>query len=319
MKNFVDGTSPGLTISDLAERTGVPHATLRTWESRYGAPRPRRLAGGHRRYVEEDVALVEEVLRHKAAGLSLQAAISRAGASRAEPEPSVFAGLRRRHPDLVPQILSKRTLLALTRAIEDECCARAEYPVLFASFQRGRFYRASRSRYTELARTAERVVVFADFPDPGTGSDKGSGNGSGRSEAGDPGTANGGTANGGTPTLVRVPENAPLQREWLLVCDAPDYPACVTGWELPGQDGIPDAERRFETLWTVEPDAVRDASRICAGLVETFLPAADLALGDRLTGTPAPASPDLRRAQSLFNRMVGYLDVAGPERTSPPG
>jgi hypothetical protein len=75
--------------------------------------------------------------------MNLQAAIGQATATAAGSEPSVFAGLRRRHPELVPQVLRKVTLLALTRAIEDECCARAERPVLFASFQREPFFRQS--------------------------------------------------------------------------------------------------------------------------------------------------------------------------------
>ncbi len=69
----VPSTTPPatLTISDLARRTGVPQATLRSWESRYGFPRPVRLAGGHRRYAEQDVSAVDEVLRHRRSGLSL--------------------------------------------------------------------------------------------------------------------------------------------------------------------------------------------------------------------------------------------------------
>jgi len=277
----------GLTISELAERTGVPQATLRTWESRHGSPRPCRLPGGHRRYGEQDVALVEEVLRLRASGLSLQSAIARASAANAagaRHEPSVFAGLRRHHPQLAPYVLSKRSLLALTRAIEDECCARAERPILFASFQRERYYQNSRARWEDLTGTAEQVVLFADF---------------GESPAAER-----------SPALIPVPKDAPLSREWLLVCDAPDYPACVTGWELPGQDQLPDRSRRFETLWTVDPVAVRDAARICAGLAQAFRPTVDLAFGDRWAGVPPQASPDLRQAVSLFNRMVGYLDTA---------
>ncbi len=274
---------PGLTIGDLAGRTGMPPATLRTWESRYGAPRPRRLPGGHRRYREEDVALVEQVLRHRSMGLSLETAIARATVVGAEPEPSVFAGLRRRHPDLTPQTLSKRTLLGLTRAVEDECCARAERPILFASFQRTGFYTAAQTRWRDLARTAERVVVFADFAEQ--------------------------PPDEAVLTKVPVPDNAPLCREWLLVCDAPDYPACVAGWELPGQGSVPDALRRFETVWTVDPLAVRNAARICAGLVASFTLSTDTTLGERLAGTAPQSSPDLHRAMGLFNRVVGYIDT----------
>ena len=124
----------GLSIGELANRTDVRAATLRSWEGRYGFPVPRRLTGGHRRYEMGDIALIQDVLRLRASGMSLAAAISQVTTLPTQAEPSVFA-LRRRHPSLAPQVLRKATLLALTRAIEDECCARAEYAVLFASFQ----------------------------------------------------------------------------------------------------------------------------------------------------------------------------------------
>lgn len=275
----------GLSISELAGRTGVPPATLRSWEARYGFPRPHRLAGGHRRYDERDVGLVEEIGRQRAAGLSLATAIDRAGARSDDVEPSIFAGLRRRHTDLVPHVVRKATLLALTRAIEDECCARADQPVLFAAFQRRRFYHRSAARWAELARTARAVVVFADFADP--------------------------PAADASPLRVPVPADAPLRREWVLVCEAADYPACVAGWEHPGQERLRDADRRFETVWTVDPRAVRDAARICDQLTRAFAPDVRRNWGDLLAGTPAPASADLRRAAGLLNRMVGYLEATG--------
>ena len=271
----------GLSISELAARTGVPAATLRSWEARYGFPRPQRLAGGHRRYAEDDVALVAEILRHRASGLNLPMAIDRAGARVHDVAPSLFAGLRRRSPELVPQVLRKATLLALSRAIEDECCARAERPVLFASFQRERFYRQSKARWVELARTARVAVVFADFPEPPNDTPP--------------------------PVELPLPGTAPLLREWAIVCDAPDYPACLSAWELPGQDRA-DSERRFETLWTVDPGIVRSAARICAELTRASAPYLGSILADALSGTPSPASADARRATGLLSRMIGYLD-----------
>jgi len=274
----------GLAIGDLAEQTGVPAATLRSWETRYGFPRPRRLEGGHRRYDRGDIALVAEVLRQRAAGLSLEAAIGLANSRGAEGDSSVFAGLRRRQPDLLPQVVRKSTLLALTRAMEDEYCARAERAVLFASFQRQRFYRRSRERWTELARTALVTTVFADFTGPP-----------------EPGAA---------LIEVPVPAGAPLRREWTLVCEAPDYPACLTAWEFPGQGNVADADRRFEALWTLSPPAVRDAATICARLAERFSPG--LQLVDRLPPEPPPpASADLQHATGLLGRMISYLDAAG--------
>jgi MerR family transcriptional regulator, light-induced transcriptional regulator len=272
----------GLSIGELARRTGVPVATLRSWEDRYGFPRPQRLAGGHRRYQDSDAELIGETLRLRASGISLQAAIGQAAARAAEADASVFAGLRRRHPGLVPQDLSKATLLALTRAIEDEFCARGEPAALFAGFQQERFYRQSQPRWEELTRTARVVVVFADF--------------------------RGSSGPGASPLIVRIPADAPLRREWFLVCAAESYSAFVSGWEFPGQEDTPDAGRRFEVLWSVDPAPARDAALICAQLAAVLSPGLDRVLGDVASWPAAPASADLQRATGLFNRMASYLD-----------
>jgi DICT domain-containing protein/predicted DNA-binding transcriptional regulator AlpA len=272
-----------LTISALAERTGVPPATLRSWESRYGFPRPIRLGGGHRRYAEPDVAAVLEVLRHKGSGLGLEAAVRRATAESRQSR-SIYAELRRQHPELTPRVLSKASLVALSHAIEDECAARAEQPLLFGGFQRQSFLRESYARWVELARTARAAVVFADFP-----------------------TAV--ATRPGAPIEVALPREAPLNREWLIVCDAPDLPACMAAVERPGQDGGPDSHRRFEMVWTVDPRAVRYASRVAAATADEYRPGwrtSGLAL---LDDEPPGASADLRRASDLMNRMIGYLDA----------
>ncbi len=277
----MSGPQEGLSIGELAQRTGVPAATLRSWDDRHGFPRPLRLAGGHRRYQDGDVALIGEVLGLRASGMSLQAAIGQAVARELDTEPSVFAGLRRRHPGLAPQELSKATVLALTRAIEDECCAQAGRAALFAGFQQERFYRNSQERWEELARTARAVVVFADF--------------------------GGSSVPDASPARVHLPAGAPLRREWFLVCAARDYPAFVSGWEFPGQKGIPDAGRRFEVVWSVDPPVVQDAAMICARLARSLSPGLE-GLEDDLPSGSAPASADLHRAMGLLSRMTGYLD-----------
>jgi DICT domain-containing protein len=285
----------GLAIGELARRTDVPAATLRSWEWRYGFPRPQRLAGGHRRYDVSDIDLIQDVLRMRASGMSLQAAIEHAVSRSAEADPSVFAGLRRRHPELVPQVLRKSTLLALSRAVEDECCARAEHPVIFASFQRERFYRQSQERWHEMARTARVVVAFGDF---------------GEAAADAPDLAAASPSKATVPLKVTVPADAPMRREWALVCETPDYPACVAGWEFPGQKDLTDADRRFEVLWTVDPQVVRDAAAICARLAESFSPGLGRRLGVLPSDPPPPPSADLQRAVSLLNRMTGYIERA---------
>jgi len=291
----VTESQDGLSIGELARRTEVPAATLRSWEDRYGFPRPHRLAGGHRRYDHGDIGLIEAVVRLRAAGMSLHAAIGQATAAAGQPEPSVFAGLRRRHAGLVPQVLRKATLQALTRAIEDECCARAERPVLFAAFQQQRFFLQSQRRWNELARTARVVVVFADFGEPAAGNRP---------------------LRGPAPVKVPLPADAPARREWTLVCDSPDYPACVAGWEFPGQPQAADASRRFEVIWSVDPQVVRDAAAICAQLARSARPGLGPLLDALPSEPPAPASADLRRATGLLTRMTSYLEKAGYETSS---
>ena len=154
------------SISDLAERTGLSAATLRTWETRHGFPEPVRRPGGHRRYTEHHVSQVRQVLEHRARGLTLEAAIAATTREAAATDHSVFAGVRRRHPALVTRTLRKSTLLALTHAMEDECCARSREPLLVAGFQDERFLRQAEARWRELSRTAHAAVVFAALTAP---------------------------------------------------------------------------------------------------------------------------------------------------------
>jgi MerR family transcriptional regulator, light-induced transcriptional regulator len=275
----------------VAGPAGIPVAGLRNWEQRYGLPRPQRSAGGQRRYTEADCDLLTEVLRHRAAGLSLSAAMAQAttsaqGGGGGGAEPSIFAGLCRQHPSLRVHLLNKTVLLAMTQAIEDECGARAQRPVLLGSFQRQRFYQASAPRWADLARAAEQTVVFADFA---------------RSRL-----------RPGRVAEVAVADDAPLRREWTLICDAPDTPACVAAWEQPGQDHLRDRDRMFEAVWSVDPQVVRSAARIGTGLATAALPELAQRLAGHLTTEAAPSSADLRRASGLIERTLDYLARAWP-------
>ena len=49
---------PVYNIKAVAEATGLPAATLRAWERRYGALAPSRTEGGYRLYSERDIALL---------------------------------------------------------------------------------------------------------------------------------------------------------------------------------------------------------------------------------------------------------------------
>ncbi|WP_183099969.1 DICT sensory domain-containing protein [Nocardioides pelophilus] len=276
----VDGD---LTIGDLARRTDLSPAVLRMWESRHGFPVPRRLASGHRRYTEGDVDLVRQVLRRKDAGVRLEVAIAEAAATRTPGTGSIFAELRRRHPTLAVHRLRKSTLIALSWAIEDECCAVADRPVLFGAFQRADFYDPSAPRWRELSRVARSAIVFAEDWEASTADERG-------------------------PVRVTLDADAPMLREWAVVCDALDSTACLTAWELPGQADVPDRQRTFEAIWTVDPVAVRDAARVAAGVAaEAGIAAAPGLLYD-LADSPAPRATSPAGVTALFNRVVAYVD-----------
>lgn len=280
-----DAATSGLTISDLAERTGLAPATLRAWESRHGFPAPDRLPGRHRRYNAGHVALVREVLRRREGGMTLEAAIAAVSATDDQPDQSVFSGLRRAHPHLPVSTLSKRTLLALSHAVEEECLARADRPLMFGSFQHQRYYERARTRWADLARTARATVVLADFGGPQEPS--------------------------GSPLLVHVPESAPLRREWAIICDSPRYPACFTAWELPGQSLVPDQDRLFESLWTLDPAEVRTAARLAGALATEYAPEHRDLLPQADPSAPASGSSDLAAATSLFSRVLAHVDRLG--------
>jgi DNA-binding transcriptional MerR regulator len=280
----VSTSEPSLTIGDVARRTGVSVSALRMWEIRYGFPTPVRLTSGHRRYDEAQVETVLEVVRRRDSGVRLEVAIEQAVRSAtalpAPTNPSVYAELRRLHPWLHPQRLRKSTLIALSWAIEDEFCSRALGAHLFAAFQHARYWEPARDRWAELARSARSAHVLASFD----------------------------TRSGGTPVEVPLAPDSAMRQEWVVLCDAPGLAAGLSAWEVPGQRGVPERQRIFECVWTVDPVAVRDGARVCARLVADAGLDPDHELEMALVAPVPDTKADLAYVTSVFNRVVAYVD-----------
>jgi MerR family transcriptional regulator, light-induced transcriptional regulator len=269
-----------ITTAQLAERTGVPAGTLRIWEARHGFPAPIRLPSGHRRYPENEVERVRAVVRGRDQGLSLAAAIARASGERARVT-SIFAGLRDRRPDLQPMRMTKPALLALSRAIEDEQLAHGRAAALIGSFQTERFYRQSERRWHELARTAEIAVVLAEF-----------------AAARNPPRA---------PHEVPIGRDHPLVREWAIVASGDGVSACLAAWERPGVADVADPRRRFEVLWSPEPEVVQVAIAVTADLVAPLAPGVGARLAAIVERSAPVSTPELRAASRQAQRIVAYL------------
>jgi DNA-binding transcriptional MerR regulator len=92
----------GLTLKAVSRRTGIPAATLRTWEHRYGFMRPRRSPAGHRLYGEEEIARIERVKdlvgQGVRIGAAMQAVIEEAAA--ADPADQHRAGDTSKHAEV---------------------------------------------------------------------------------------------------------------------------------------------------------------------------------------------------------------------------
>ena len=274
----------GLAIKDVAARTGIAAGTIRMWEQRYGFPVPERTSAGYRVYSEDDVESLRRVLAYRERGLSVPAAVDRARSSElATDRPSLFGVLAAGESPPAAQVLTKRTLIAVSRAIEEETISRAAAPVVIAAFQNERNYRAVEHRYRAMARTADAVLVFADFDRLGGGGD--------------------------APVELPLEEHDGLGNEWAVVVDAPGYAACLLGWERPQAQPVPDAERTFEAIWTLDPRVVRRAAQVAASLARR----ADPMLGERmerlLAERPLAMEQPAPGLTAVTNRIVGYLDA----------
>jgi len=61
---------PLYSIGAVARMLDIPPATLRTWEERYGLPKPQRSPGGHRLYSRDQVGQLRFVKAQLAAGMA---------------------------------------------------------------------------------------------------------------------------------------------------------------------------------------------------------------------------------------------------------
>lgn len=274
-----------LAIKDVAERTGLGAGTVRMWEQRYGFPTPRRTPAGYRRYSSEDVEVLRRAVALKAGGLSIPAALARAREATvgATDRPSIYgAVLAAERMPIRPRKLRKRTLLAMSRAIEDEAMASASGPVCFGAFQQERFYRPVEHRYQRLARQADVACVFADFAEVHQAA--------------------------GGPLEVPIDPDSTLGQEWTVIVDAPGFGACLIAWEESAGGDPDDLERRFEALWTLDPRTVRHASRAAAGLVAHADPVRGAEVRALLEDRPTSREHPTSALTALTNRMVEYLD-----------
>jgi MerR family transcriptional regulator, light-induced transcriptional regulator len=78
------------TVQEVESRTGVPAATLRQWERRYGCPMPQRAPSGYRYYGDEDLERIAQMKRYIDEGMPASRAaamVERGSPLRSGPRP----------------------------------------------------------------------------------------------------------------------------------------------------------------------------------------------------------------------------------------
>ena len=168
-----------------------------------------------------------------------------------------------------PQRAAKQQLLHISRNLEDQATQDSHASVLLAGFQERKFFSADkRNRYDRLARSNALTVVLARNLEPHY-----------------------------EPTyhIGPLPAGSRAAGEWVVIVVSPHFAAAFVARDC-GDEG-PDAERRFDFVYTHDRDAVIDAGRCflqdLAVDGEGWLPTTKLGAGLRGTATSsADAVPE---------------------------
>jgi DNA-binding transcriptional MerR regulator len=106
-----------LTIGEAAAMLNVSPSTLRTWERRFGFPKPLRSPGRHRRYLHGEVAALRTALR---AGATISSAVSAATRAIDSDEQALVAALTTFGPERADRAMEAALAMrSLDRALED--------------------------------------------------------------------------------------------------------------------------------------------------------------------------------------------------------
>jgi len=180
----------------------------------------------------------------------------------------------------------KYVLVAFSHAIEEECRTGLDGAHVFGGFQRAAFFEPARATWSELATGARSTHVFADFGHPV-----------------DPVAPS-----PGVPVLVAPAVGSPERTEWVVVVDRPHGSVALAARERPGQPGVRDHRRLFDSAWTTDPVVVRTAALLLARAARAAgSPGADQ-VADELRWPRLTATPDVALRERLLDRLLDLID-----------
>ncbi|MFO8076589.1 MAG: DICT sensory domain-containing protein [Egibacteraceae bacterium] len=214
---------------------------------------------------------------------------------RIEVSGSLYATLRAAYPDLQPTLASKGTLVATSHLIEDVVAAAEGASVLVSGFQRGRFWQVERDRYLALADRHEVLGLFATGePDPASGIDH---------------------------IGLRLRPADPLAQEWFVLARGPGVAVLLCGLDDDAaavDPTVPETERLFEALWTLDAELVDAAIDLVLGRIVEDAPEHAERLSARLAavrGAPLGAEAIAASAGRLLRGLVERVERFRAEET----
>lgn len=208
---------------------------------------------------------------------------------------SLLRDLLQELPELRPQMYFKSSLTALSHAMEDLVLAEEDSPLVIANFQQERFYRQEIRRYKQIAQKTDQVYVLAA-----------------------PEAESGFAVDEHPYATIPLDASDSLALEWHLVIVGSSYTACLVCREQLTNALPMDQARRFEGIWTFDPQVSRTAARLLLGQIATYRPELTLKVERawqryRLTlDTPAPAlipTPQAIETEIFAQRLVTYLQA----------
>jgi len=130
------------TVKAAARATGITESRLRTWERRYGIPKPGRSDTGRRLYDEKDLAIIRRMAALVEAGIAASDAADAARLSASNDEQEIPADRPAEHPLVEAMVAAamnfdERSYVASLRRARDELgWAKAFETVLFGALKR---------------------------------------------------------------------------------------------------------------------------------------------------------------------------------------
>ena len=200
------------------------------------------------------------------------------------------------HDGPAPELLTKRSLVTVSHAIERSALATAEDGplVVIALFQRMPYFLRERARYTRIAAGAAVTVVGLVAPAP-------------------PELPPGGYG-------VALDETEELAREWSVVALTPRFGASLVARDRREvvAAGTLEEGRLFSGRWGFRRDeALHEVIRLRAQLGDRLPPAALTAIDQVLRRVwDLPATPGESRAEAALRLMAERVDRSGPGRVA---